>query len=82
MTFKYNNAKINYKIIGEGKPAIIIHGLRADLNLMKACMEPVFSDHSGYKRIYIDLPGMGDIDVSGHLAHLEQPDVFYALTEN
>jgi pimeloyl-ACP methyl ester carboxylesterase len=26
---------------------------------MTGCMEPVFSDNGGYKRIYLDLPGMG-----------------------
>ena len=57
MTFNYNNHKINYEIIGNGKPVVIIHGLRADLTLMKACLEPVFSRRGGYKRIYIDLPG-------------------------
>ena len=27
--------------------------------MMKACMEPVFLRKTGYKRIYLDLPGMG-----------------------
>lgn len=68
MTFNYNNHKINYEIIGNGKPVVIIHGLRADLTLMKACLEPVFSRRGGYKRIYIDMPGMGNSDAPLELA--------------
>ena len=30
-----------------------------DHRLMTGCMEPVFNNRDGYKRIYIDLPGMG-----------------------
>lgn len=50
---------MNYEIIGEGKPILMIHGFYADHRLMKGCMEPIFKDLYGYKRIYIDLPGMG-----------------------
>lgn len=48
-----------YKTIGEGKPVILIHGFGVDHRLMKGCMEPIFNELQGYKRIYIDLPGMG-----------------------
>lgn len=50
---------VNYEVIGEGSPILIIHGFFVDHRLMKGCMEPVFEKKSGYKRIYIDLPGMG-----------------------
>lgn len=59
MTYTYSNIKINYEVLGTGKPILIIHGLGCDLEMMKACMEPIFQKHSGYKRFYIDLPGMG-----------------------
>lgn len=48
-----------YKIIGNGKPVVLIHGFGVDHRLMTGCMEPVFKKMKGYKRIYIDLPGMG-----------------------
>lgn len=51
---------INYKIIGEGIPIVMIHGWRLDHQVMLQCMEPVFEKLNGWKRIYIDLPGMGD----------------------
>ena len=59
MKYQYKENMINYEIVGDGKPIIILHGLGCDHNMMKACLEPIFTDKSDYKRIYIDLPGMG-----------------------
>ncbi|MBX4262083.1 alpha/beta hydrolase [Clostridium estertheticum] len=59
MKCKIKNIFINYEIIGNGKPIIMLHGYNVDHRLMAGCMEPVFSTENGYKRIYIDLPGMG-----------------------
>lgn len=60
MKYKINDISINYEIIGHGKPIIMLHGYYPDKKLMVGCMEPVFNNGSGYKRIYIDLPGMGE----------------------
>lgn len=59
MLFRIKDAEIYYEIVGEGKPVIIIHGCAPDHRLMMKCMESVFQKYEGYKRIYIDLPGMG-----------------------
>lgn len=59
MECKLQNITINYEIIGSGKPIIMIHGSNVDHRLMVGCMEPLFMNRDGYKRIYIDLPGMG-----------------------
>mgnify|MGYP000846488559 CR=1 FL=1 len=48
-----------YEEYGEGKPILIIHGLTCSMELMKGCIEPIFKEVNGYKRIYIDLLGMG-----------------------
>lgn len=51
---------INYETIGSGKAIVLIHGYTVDHRLMTGCMEPVFQGRDDkYKRIYIDLPGMG-----------------------
>ena len=50
---------IDYDVIGEGIPVLIIHGWGISKLTMKAAFEPVFSKLEGYKRYYIDLPGMG-----------------------
>ena len=51
---------ISYEVIGEGMPVLIIHGWGISSLTMKGAFEPVFTRLSGYKRYYIDLPGMGD----------------------
>ena len=48
-----------YEEYGKGKPILIIHGLTCSMELMKGCIEPIFKEVNGYKRIYIDLLGMG-----------------------
>lgn len=62
MKCKINELSINYEVIGEGKPVVMIHGYYPDHRLMAGCMEPVFRNKAGYKRIYLDLPGMGESD--------------------
>ncbi|MGD6802819.1 hypothetical protein [Rossellomorea aquimaris] len=34
--------KIHYKIIGEGRPVIILHSMGTNLRAMEAWLEPVF----------------------------------------
>ncbi len=62
MKIDIKNISINYEIIGSGKPIIMIHGYSVDHKLMSGCMEPIFSYKDNYKRIYVDLPGMGKSD--------------------
>ncbi|WP_010095143.1 alpha/beta fold hydrolase [Ornithinibacillus scapharcae] len=56
---KVRKAEIYYEDLGEGIPIIMIHGFSPDHRLMKGCMEPLFKERKGWRRIYIDLPGMG-----------------------
>lgn len=51
---------IDYEIIGTSMPVLIIHGWGISKITMKGAFEPVFTKLEGYKRFYIDLPGMGD----------------------
>ena len=59
MECKMKNISINYEVVGSGKAIIMLHGSPVDHRLMSGCMEPVFNNKDGYKRIYMDLPGMG-----------------------
>jgi len=61
-----------YEQYGEGKPIIAIHGYRLDHRMMAACMEPVFKDTAGYKRIYVDLPGRGKTPSSPLLSNADK----------
>ena len=56
---------INYEVIGSGTPVLIIHGWGISSITMKGAFEPVFSELGGYKRFYIDLPGMGKSEHGG-----------------
>ncbi|MBV4420561.1 alpha/beta hydrolase [Clostridium tyrobutyricum] len=60
MKYKIKDLLLNYEIVGHGKPVIMLHGYAADHRLMMGCMEPIFKNRKNYKRIYIDLPGMGE----------------------
>jgi len=51
---------IHYETFGEGKPIIMLHGWPLDHRVMVSTMEPLFKDRDGWKRIYPDLPGMGE----------------------
>lgn len=50
---------IHYEEKGQGTPLLCIHGFDVDHRLMSGCIEPLFSETSDYRRIYLDLPGMG-----------------------
>jgi pimeloyl-ACP methyl ester carboxylesterase len=50
---------VHYVEYGEGKPVLLIHGWSTDHRMMSGGFEPIFEQTQGYRRIYIDLPGMG-----------------------
>ncbi|WP_438347932.1 alpha/beta fold hydrolase [Paenibacillus sp. FA6] len=61
MYAKLKSVDLHYEVYGEGVPILMIHGFSPDMNLMKGCMEPFFKKSKlAFKRIYIDLPGMGE----------------------
>lgn len=71
MECRIGDVSVHYEIVGEGKPAVLLHGFHLDHRMMMACMEPVFADRPGYKRVYLDLPGMGR---SGSAAWIKDSD--------
>jgi pimeloyl-ACP methyl ester carboxylesterase len=50
---------IYYEVVGEGRPIVMLHGWPLDHRHMASDLEPVFQRRGGWKRIYLDLPGMG-----------------------
>ncbi|PJI09081.1 MULTISPECIES: alpha/beta fold hydrolase [Clostridium] len=60
MKLKIKDILLNYKVFGEGKPIVIVHGYSVDYRVMFKSMENLFTKESCYKRIYVDLPGMGE----------------------
>jgi len=55
------NIKVYYEICGEGKPILFLHGYGFGYSHQDwlEAVEPFFKDMNGWKRVYIDLPGMG-----------------------
>jgi pimeloyl-ACP methyl ester carboxylesterase len=45
---------------GAGTAVLALHGWTPDQLLMLGCLEPVFAKQAGYRRLYPDLPGMGN----------------------
>jgi pimeloyl-ACP methyl ester carboxylesterase len=59
MLCRVKRGSIFYEVIGEGLPLIILHSMGTDHRSMKAWMEPMFKNKSGYQRVYVDLPAHG-----------------------
>ncbi len=57
--FIYQSSTIDYECVGNGTPILFLHGWGMDKRIMKGCFEPVFENMNNYRRVYIDLPGMG-----------------------
>jgi pimeloyl-ACP methyl ester carboxylesterase len=45
--------------VGSGRPIVILHGWRLDSTVELADLEPVFMQATGWRRHYVDMPGMG-----------------------
>lgn len=59
-TIEINDSSVYYQIHGDGLPILMIAGWGMGFQLMSGCMEePVCSINYPFKRIYLDLPGMG-----------------------
>jgi len=59
MDLVINGLTVHYVSIGEGFPILMLHGYKVDHRVMTGCMEPVFQETPSFRRVYIDLPGMG-----------------------
>lgn len=72
MECEISGIKLHYKVIGDGQPVIFIHGLGLDYRSLYEFVEPLFEQKKGWKRIYLDLPGMGRSDYADWLKNSEQ----------
>jgi len=68
MFIEAGHTQIHADIRGTGEPIVILHGLSLDARSMEAWLEPVFDGGShSYKRIYLDMPGMGRSPVGRYI---------------
>ena len=85
MFINLGHADIYTEIIGSNKPMLIIHGNWCDHRLMKGCLEDIFTAEAennankNWKRIYFDLPGMGDTVLKKDISTTD--DVFNIVEE-
>ncbi len=63
MQVKINNWNINYEVIGEGNPVVLLHGWLADLETMR----PIANNLSKNFKVYlVDVVGFGKSDLPEH----------------
>lgn len=83
MICEMGDLRIYYEMCGEGNPVLAIHGFGIDHHVMTGCMEPIFTRRAGWKRIYLDLPGMGRTRAPRWLNDADQMlDVIRKFCEN
>ncbi len=82
MFCEVSGVSVYYEAIGEGFPVLMLHGYGIDHRVMTGCMEPIFEKRPGYRRIYMDLPGMGKSKAPGWLENTDQVlDIVIELSE-
>ena len=59
------NTEFHYETIGEGRPIVLLHGWESDRRVMMDIAESVLGERGGWRRIYPDLPGMGETSGAG-----------------
>ncbi|MFD7024078.1 alpha/beta fold hydrolase [Promicromonospora sukumoe] len=47
------------------RTAVLVHGFPVDHRIMTGAFEPVFAGREGWRRVYVDLPGMGRTTAPG-----------------
>ncbi len=73
MDLQGGGTSIDYEIFGDGIPLVMLHGWGVDRRILSGPMEPLFSrGPAGFKRIYIDLPGMGQSKAGAHIKTSDQ----------
>lgn len=58
--YENGDTQMYYEEHGEGIPILLIHGWAIDHRFLFKCMEPIFeASNKSFRRIYVDVPGMG-----------------------
>jgi pimeloyl-ACP methyl ester carboxylesterase len=82
MHCELENLTVYYEEHGEGRPLLMLHGWPSDHHQLAEIMEPHFAHRTGWRRIYPDLPGMGQTAGPDWLTTTDQVlDVVLALID-
>lgn len=79
MFLDLRDCRVHYETLGEGLPVVHLHGFYLDLNHLKRPMEQAYAVTPGFRRIYFDLPGMGQTVTHRQLGSAEE--MFHVVTE-
>ncbi len=72
MQCKVKDLSIFYEQSGAGRPLLALHGWPIDHRSIMEDLEPVFAERTGWRRIYPDLPGMGQTKAADWITHQDQ----------
>ncbi len=81
-TFRYNNADIFYRIEGEGKPVMLLHGFGEDSQIWDKQAEFLKEQ---YQIFLPDIPGSGNSGILQHVSEVaitDYADCMYALLQH
>jgi len=59
MECELDGITVHYEVFGQGRPILMLHGMPLDRTQMVYEMERHFTSRSGWRRIYLDMPGHG-----------------------
>lgn len=60
-----DSSNLSWHSIGDGIPILFIHGWEMNRLYESSDFEPIFDSIPGFRRIYVDLPGMGSTPANG-----------------
>lgn len=60
-------ADLHYSVHGDGPPVLALHGAFSTRDELEAVLEPTFAPAERHRRLYPDLPGMGDTPTHGSI---------------
>lgn len=67
---------------GSGTPVLVLHGAGVDHREPEACFEPILARYGGLRRVYPDLPGMGETHAPESLRSADDVlDILLALVD-
>jgi pimeloyl-ACP methyl ester carboxylesterase len=72
MECKVRDIAVYYEEAGSGRPLLMLHGQPLDHRHLFAEMEPLFAKREGWRRLYLDLPGMGKTRAAAWITQQDQ----------
>lgn len=72
MECQVRDIKIYYEEFGSGRPLLALHGWPLDHRHIANDLEPLFANRMGWRRLYPDLPGMGNTRAADWIINQDQ----------